>query len=123
MALELVKELFEDKVLTFDDIYRIVAKGNRFGRESAEHRGITVYFSHGINYAVLGKGIQIKEVMTAFDRFLENDFGEFYEQGECPTRGSEYGMYPSSYGTTTATGAIMVHRERGEIIAYFQFER
>ena len=123
MALELVKELLEGKTLTFEDVYRIVVKGNRFGRESAEHRGIPVYFSHGINYAVLGKGIAVEELNEAYDRFLAGDFGNFYESGEYPTPGNEYGMYPSSYGTTTAAGAIMVHRERGEIIAYFQFER
>lgn len=121
--IELVIELLEGKTLTFDDVYQIVVKGNRFGRESALRNDVRVYFSHGINYAVLGKGITIEELNEAYDRFLAGDFGAFYESGEYPTPGNEYGMYASSYGNTPGTGAIMVHRERGEIVAYFQFER
>lgn len=127
MALPIPAELLTGKQLGFEDIKQLVIK-HGFGVVPATHNGLKCGISHGIDYALLTKGITVEEVAQAFDRFLSGDFGTFYEEGETPRLGHEYGEYPSSFGNTTGTGAIMVHREvcpqvPWSVVAYFQFER
>lgn len=65
-------------------------------------------------------------VEEALDKFCIGDFGDFYEYGEKPTPGREFGSYESPLGNDLYTGAIVVHREpmlAYELVVYFQFER
>ena len=127
MALPISKELLEGKILGFKEVREIVIK-HGFGLTPFTHKGIPCGMSHGINYALLSKGIPVAEVEAAIDRFLVGDFGSFYEHDEAPTPGQEYGCYPSAYGSDPDVGAIMVHREPSnmvpwDLVVYFQFER
>lgn len=123
MALEIVQELFEKEKLSFEDIVHIIESGERFGIDMMSHAGLPVGVSEGVQYAILGNGITINDVKNALDRFLENDFGDFYERDENPIIGCEYGLYPSTYGKKMKDGALVVHRENETLVVYFQFER
>ena len=127
MALQIIKEILSGKKLDFEEVREIVIK-HGFGVTSFTHKGVNCGMSRGINYALLSKGIQVAEVEDAIDRFLDGDFGDFYEHDETPTPGREYGCYPSSYGSDPNAGAIMIHRKPSnmapwELAVYFQFER
>lgn len=121
-------EVLKGEKLNFEEIQEIVIK-NGFGVTPFVHNGIDCGMSNGINYALLAKSIQMSEVESALNRFLAGDWGTFYDiPGDIVYPGREYGEYPSSYGSKTTNGAIMVHREPHplapwDVVVYFQFER
>lgn len=85
--------------------------------------GESIYISKGMEIACNTESILPENVLKAVETFCGGDFGTFYDWDEHPTEGAEYGEYISPIGNTANTGAIMVHRERGKIVVYFQFER
>lgn len=132
MALPVNAELLRGKKLSFEEIKELVIK-NGFGAESFAHEGNFCLLSRGVHYALLCNAIALSEVETALQRFLNGDWGMFYEHPEdsiFPGFGFEYGQYESSYGSEPGNGAIMIHREpfagvvgNSCIVVYFQFER
>ena len=118
----------KDRKLTYEELQDLVIK-NGFGVLPFTHRGIVCGLSHGIDYALVSKSIQVEQVIDALDRFRACDWGDFYDvPGDVVYPGREYGQYPSTYGSKTTDGAIMVHRESSplvpwDVVVYFQFER
>ena len=122
MSLPIPIELLRHDKLDFGQIKGLVIK-HGFGLTTFEHKDTPCAMSHGVNYALLSHGIQLEELTAALDRFMAGDWGNFYDVDEEPSIGQEYGQYPSSFGSETDTGAIMIHRENDQVKAYFQFER
>ena len=127
MALPITPELIEGKELSFKEIQEMVIKYG-FGLTPFDIHKIHCAMSHGINYALLTHSISVSELESAIARFMNGDWGTFYDFDEEPIKGKEYGCYPSSFGDNMQNGAIMVHREQNpmipwELVAYFQFER
>lgn len=127
MATKITPEMLNGEKLTYELVEEYVVH-NGFGTSFYAHTDTDkkeeIYLSKGIELAYLTESISMKEVVSAIDRFCkQNDFGTFYDWDEKPTPEKEYGEYPSSFGDTANTGAIMIHRENGHIIVYFQFER
>ena len=118
----------KDRKLTYKELQDLVIK-NGFGVLPFEYKGVACGVSHGIDYALVSKSIKVEQVTDALDRFLAGDWGTFYDiPGDIVFPGREYGEYPSSYGSKTTNGAIMVHREPHPlapwaVVVYFQFER
>lgn len=127
MALPIAAELLTGEKLSLDTIKDMVIK-HGFGVTPFEFEGVLCGMSHGINYALLSKSIQVEEIESALRRFMARDYNTFYDWSETPQVGYEYGEYPSSLGSKSTTGAIMVHTELSpkvpwNVVVYFQFER
>lgn len=93
---------------------------NGFGRvEVASH----TYISNGLSYALKCERVVWESYLKkAYQQVREEDYGDFYEYGESPILGNEYYLCESPFGCDIWEG-IVAHRENGNLIFYFQFER
>lgn len=107
----------------FEKIAKNICDNDLFGitLSGTATTGERVYISEGIRQTY--GTMDADDIKKALAMFTNGDFNTFYEADEHPTPANEYGEYPSKYGDTTDTGAIMIHRERGYIVVYYQFER
>lgn len=115
------------KDITLEEIREHVIE-NGFGLETC-HVGFKAdYMSAGIAYALeqvrtentgqVGRTHPFfLEVYGACERFCNNDFGDMYECDEDIVKGSEWGNYE------TCIGDVRIHREDGQILLFFPFER
>ena len=51
-------------------------------------------------------------IISAIDRFVSGDYGNFYEDEEYISLGHEYGSYDSPFGNTVYDGSIVIHAEK-----------
>ena len=84
--------------------------------------GENIYISTGIDFACLGVVLLTEEIESAVIRFQGGYFGSFYNEGQIPLAGYEYGCYASSLGKDPENGAIMIHRYIDDLAVYFHFE-
>lgn len=81
------------------------------------------YWSKGISYAYdQDPELWKPYVAAALKTVGTENYGGFYAADEKPISGKEYYICESPFGSTIDTGIIM-HREKGTIKMYFQFER
>lgn len=70
-------------------------------------------------------------IISAIDRFVSGDYGNFYEDGEYVSLGHEYGSYESPFGNTVYDGSIVIHAEKhidsfgtpADAVIFFWYER
>ena len=106
--------------MTLDDIKDYVIPDN-FGAEMRELP--EWYWSKGIIYAYENnKELWKPYIQKAMKQLGNDDYGDFYEAGEKPILGREYFLCESPFGSDIDNG-IILHRENGKIMMYFQFER
>lgn len=89
-----------------------------FGRKYDEEQNVLI--SKGVEIALNDSEPEDfkKDYAEALKRFRDNDFADFYVPGEKIILSSAYGRYPTCYGEM-----VHVHREAGNIVVYWQFER
>ena len=107
--------------VTMGQIKEHVINGVGFGVHERTYQGW--YWSNGIIYAYENnKELWHPYIEKALAQSGTDNYGGFYEQGEEPVKGNEYYICESPFGNDINTG-IIVHRENGDTIMYFQFER
>ncbi len=80
-------------------------------------------WSAGIRYAFeSAPSLWAPYIAQAYDQVCSGDYGGFYDRDESPIPGYEYYMCPSPFGHDI-NNSIMMHREHGTLVMYFQFER
>ena len=70
-------------------------------------------------------------IISAIDRFVTGDYGNYYEDGEYISSGHEYGSYESPFGNNVSEGSIVIHAEKhidslgtpAEAVIFFWYER
>lgn len=70
-------------------------------------------------------------IISAIDRFVSGDYGNFYEDEEYISLGHEYGSYDSPFGNTVYDGSIVIHAEKhidsfgtpADAVIFFWYER
>ncbi len=121
--MKLTYEMVKGDKMTLEQIKECVIRDGFSLCDMGYHNDDHIYFTRGFSYATTTQTITIDEVIECLNKFQGGDYGTFYEVGETATNGNEYGEYKSNLGATANDGAIMIHRERGYILVYFQFER
>ena len=76
--------------------------------------GETIQMSNGIRYALKEGMLKQSTIDEVIEKFINGDFGGFYDWDEELVAGSEYGMYDED---------IRIHRVSCTLYIYFQFER
>ena len=111
--------------MSLDEIEEFVTRTDFDREKHGEFHGEPLFFTKGILVALKSGSIKENEVGEALRRFCSDDFNNFYEPDDVFTKGAEYGLYPSglSTGKYNDPGDIRVHREKGTLVVYFQFER
>ena len=104
---EVEKNGFGLCVITDEEPYLVFSRGIMIAMENAENNSFE------------------EDMAQALAKFISGDYGDFYGWNEYPTKGREYGRYPSCLKEF-----IHIHREpffrnpnKEEIVIYFQFER
>lgn len=106
--------------MTLAEIEKYVIE-NGFGTEKREKDFF--YWSAGVRYAYdSDPELWRPYIDAALEQVNNEDYGGFYEWDEEPTPGREYYLCKSPYGNDIDTG-IVIHKENGLLIMYFQFER
>lgn len=122
---EVIKAVHGEKPLTFKELQQCIEQNKLWGREETGtvSTGEVCFMSNGVKCAYFSHAIALETLQNATESFCNGNYGLFYDWNDKPTPGAEYGQYESEYGDTPGTGALMVHREGGAVVVYFQFER